>query len=166
MLRLDWNLLYTIINLLVLYLLMRKFLFKPISDIMEKRQQIIDESLANAENSERKADELKNHWENEVKMVNEQSALMIEEARNNANAEYERIVDKADREAGRIVNDARSSMNMEREQILSGAKAEIAELAMNAAAKILEENSTAAMNKSMYDKFLAETGDDNETDGN
>lgn len=166
MLRLDWNLLYTIINLLILYLLMRKFLFKPISEVMEKRQQIIDESLANAENSERKADELKAHWENEVKTVREQSELMIAEARNTARAEYDRIVDEADKEAGRIVTDARSSMNMEREQILSGAKAEIAELAMSAAEKILEESSTEAMNKSMYDKFLAETGDDNDSDGN
>lgn len=167
MLRIDWNLLYTIINLLVLYLLMRKFLFKPISDVMEKRQQIIDESLLNAEESEKRADELKSHWEEEVKTVKEKSALMLEEARNDAHVEYDRIVGEAGKEAERIVIDARSNMDMERKQVLSGAKSEIAELAINAAAKILGESSTDEMNKSMYDKFLTEAGDDNDdTDRN
>ena len=37
MLRLDWNLVFTVINLLILYVLMRKFLFKPVNEILEKR---------------------------------------------------------------------------------------------------------------------------------
>ena len=39
MLRLDWNLLFTVINLLILYFLMKRFLFKPVNEILEKRQQ-------------------------------------------------------------------------------------------------------------------------------
>ena len=37
MLRIDFNLVLTIINLIVLYLILRKFLFHPVMDIMEKR---------------------------------------------------------------------------------------------------------------------------------
>lgn len=36
-----WNILFTIINLVVLYLLMKKFLFKPVMGIMEKRENMI-----------------------------------------------------------------------------------------------------------------------------
>ena len=49
MLRLDWNLVFTVINLLILYVLMRKFLFKPVNEILEKRQKEEDARLADAE---------------------------------------------------------------------------------------------------------------------
>ena len=42
MLRLDWNILFNIINLIILYLLMKRFLFKPVNAILEKRQQAAD----------------------------------------------------------------------------------------------------------------------------
>ena len=49
MLSLDLNLVWTIINLVVLYLLLRHFLFKPVMGIMEKRRQIIEDGLKNAQ---------------------------------------------------------------------------------------------------------------------
>ena len=48
MLRVDINLVFTIINLLVLYLLMKKFLFGPVVAVMEKRKAMIEEQFANA----------------------------------------------------------------------------------------------------------------------
>ena len=45
MLRLDWNLLFNIINLIILYALMKRFLFKPVNAILEKRQQEADADL-------------------------------------------------------------------------------------------------------------------------
>mgnify|MGYP003191769544 CR=1 FL=1 len=55
MLRLDWNLLFTIINLIVLYVCMKKFLYGPITAIMDKRQNMIREQLANATQTEEEA---------------------------------------------------------------------------------------------------------------
>ena len=49
MIKIDINLVFTIINLIVLYLLMKKFLFGPIIAVMEKRKAMIDEQFASAE---------------------------------------------------------------------------------------------------------------------
>ena len=49
MLRLDINLVFTIINLLILYFLMRKFLFKPVNGIIAAREEIIRKQFAEAE---------------------------------------------------------------------------------------------------------------------
>ena len=46
MLRLDWNLLFNIINLIILYALMKRFLFKPVNAILEKRQQEADGKIS------------------------------------------------------------------------------------------------------------------------
>ena len=61
MLNINLSVIYNIINIIVLFLLLRKFLFKPVTDIMEKRKSLIEEALKDADNSKNEAAELKNH---------------------------------------------------------------------------------------------------------
>ena len=56
MLKLDINLLYTVVNILVMYALLRKFLFKPVQDVLDKRQKMVDDELANAQDAKTKAE--------------------------------------------------------------------------------------------------------------
>ena len=58
MIQLNINLLFTIINLLVLYFLMKRFLIGPIMRVMDQRQTMIEEGLENARNSQKEAEEL------------------------------------------------------------------------------------------------------------
>ena len=55
MLKLDINLLWTVVNVLVMYAVLRKFLFKPVQDVIAKRQQMVDANLADAETSKKEA---------------------------------------------------------------------------------------------------------------
>ena len=59
MLRIDFNLVLTIINLIVLYLILRKFLFRPVMDIMEKREKMIADGIGHANEEQDKAHALK-----------------------------------------------------------------------------------------------------------
>ena len=45
MLTLNLNLLYTVVNVLVLFLLLRKFLYKPVMNIIAQRQKQVDDAL-------------------------------------------------------------------------------------------------------------------------
>ena len=62
MLRLDFNLVWNIVNVIVLYLLLKHFLIKPVMDIMNKRQTMVDQSITNARVSESRASELKSQY--------------------------------------------------------------------------------------------------------
>ena len=62
MLRLDWNILFNIINLIILYLLMKRFLFKPVNAILEKRQQAADAQFAEADRQKAEAKESQEHY--------------------------------------------------------------------------------------------------------
>ena len=55
MLTLNLNLLWTVVNVLVLFLLLRKFLYKPVMDIIAERQKQVDDALAAAETSKQEA---------------------------------------------------------------------------------------------------------------
>ena len=54
MLKLDMNLLWTVVNVLIMYALLRKFLFKPVQDVIAKRQQMVDASMADAQEAKNK----------------------------------------------------------------------------------------------------------------
>ena len=92
MLRLDWNLLFTIINLIVLYVCMKKFLYGPITAIMDKRQNMIREQLANATQTEEEARQMKNRYEAALQGAKDESGKIVDQARAEAKSEYERIL--------------------------------------------------------------------------
>ncbi len=63
MLKLDINLVFTILNVLILYVLVRKFLFKPVHNILEARQAEIDKQYEDVKAAQDAADELKKKYE-------------------------------------------------------------------------------------------------------
>lgn len=71
------NLVYTIINLIVLFLLLRHFLIKPVSDIMEKRRQMIADGLQGAQDAQSDAQKMKQEYEDALKeqSLNQQRLL-------------------------------------------------------------------------------------------
>ena len=73
MIKIDINLVFTIINLLVLYLLMKKFLFGPIIKVMDVRKAMIDQQFAGAKEQEDQAKALKEQYEGALKSAREES---------------------------------------------------------------------------------------------
>ena len=94
MLSLGWGLIWTIINLIVLYLLLKKFLIGPLLGIMEKRKTLIAQQLENARTTEGKANELKGQYEMAISGAKSESAQIIEEAKADARTLTERTVRK------------------------------------------------------------------------
>lgn len=166
MLRLDWNLLFNIINLIVLYLLMKKFLIKPVTSIMEQRKALIQQQLANAKDAEKAAGDLKCQYEERLQTSREESGKIVDQARQEAKREYNRIVEDADSRAGKILEDARKTAELESEKTLRDARTQIAGLAMAAAAKVVGETGSSMSDSRLFDQFLAKAGDRNDTDRN
>lgn len=84
MLRFDMNFLYTMINLIVLAFLLKKFLIKPVTDIMEKRRQLIKDGLKNAQNAQEDAMKMKEEYAQALGGAKEESVRIVEKARKDA----------------------------------------------------------------------------------
>ncbi|MDD2979747.1 MAG: F0F1 ATP synthase subunit B [Hespellia sp.] len=162
MLQLNWNLLFTIINLLVLYLLMKKFLIGPINSIMEQRKALINEGLENAKASQVQAEELKGQYESALEGAKSESEEILARAREYAKAEENRIVGEAQQKAGKLIESARANIETERAQAMQSMKSQIAGLAMQAARSVVESNADTLENQELYDQFLAEGGSGHE----
>lgn len=160
MLKFDLNFLWTIINLILFFVLMRFLLFKPIKKILTQRQEMIDNQFRDAENAKEQADLLKNQYESELAGVEDEKKQIITDARADAKAEYDKIVNRAQTDADRIKSDARKAADAETEKARLAVKESIAQLAMETAEKIVGEKTSAEIDSGIYDKFLNESSDE------
>ena len=86
MLSLDWNLLFTVINLVIFYVLMKKFVWNKVLGAMDKRQSMIDQQFKDADEDRRAAGALKTEYEGRLAGADEESARLIADAKVTAKA--------------------------------------------------------------------------------
>lgn len=166
MLRLDWNVVFTIINILVLYWILKRFLLKPVMGVIEKRQGMIDSQIADAEEKQSKATKLQKQYEQILGGAKNESAQILDQAKNRVNKEYDVKVKDADQQAARILKQAQETIELERQKVLQNLKSEISKLALLSAEKILKEESTKELNQGIYNQFLAKEGEWHDSDRN
>lgn len=159
MLHVDMHIIWTVVDLLILFVLLRVFLFKPVLGMIEKRKDMIQSSLNEADEKNAAAGALKTQYENSLKDAKKESFQIVSEAKDRAQVQYNQIIDKANADASQIVKQANAAAEADREKILKDAQAELAEVALAAASKLLGTTVDAKTNKEMLDAFLAEAGD-------
>ena len=157
MLRLDWNILFNIINLIILYLLMKRFLFKPVNAILEKRQQAADAQFAEADRQTAEAKESQEHYDALVRGAEDEKKRIVAEARQEASAEYGRIVSEAKDKADGIVEKAKTDAENEKAAAMQQADAAVRDMVVTAAARMVAMKDAKESDRALYDKFLAET---------
>ena len=154
------GLVWTIINLIVLFLLLRHFLINPVSNIMEQRRKLIADGLQNAQDTQDEANRLKAEYEEALSGAKKESAEIVDKARIDARAEYDRIVGEAGAKAGNIIENGKENVRIEREQTMKELQSQIAGLAIASAEKIVGDKE-----QNIYDQFLGEVGGtDEDTD--
>lgn len=164
MISVDINLLFAIINIIVLFLLLRKFLIKPVRNIMEKRDEMIRSGLENARKSQSDAELMKQEYEEKLKNAGDISAGIISDAKKEAEARSKNILDEANAKADNILSTARENAETAKIKAVSEAKEQIADLAAEMARKLVTTSKDSNFDSGEYDRFIRETGDDD--DGN
>ncbi|WP_288313999.1 F0F1 ATP synthase subunit B [uncultured Eubacterium sp.] len=160
MLKFDFNLLWTIVNLIIFYLLMRFFLIKPIKKTLQARKELIDNQFKEAEDTVNAANEKMADYEDKIKNVNTEAKEIISDARDKAKVEYNKILDKANNDATRLKQDAQKQIELDTENARRDVKEELAKLAMEAAQKVVGESVSVKTDAEIYDKFLNESSED------
>ena len=110
MLKLDINLLFTVINLVVWYLLIKKFLFKPVNNIISKREEAIADRYREAEQEKVQAGEQKQKYEALQSSIQDEKTKVMQKAQEDAREAYRQIVDEANRKAGIFPDGTASSI--------------------------------------------------------
>ena len=160
MLNLDGNIVWTIVNILVLFLLLKHFLFKPITEMMESRTAEIENNLKDAEDQKQKASELTAQYEEKLQGAHAEAAQIVSEARQRGQREYDAILKTAGQDAQKEQERARADMEREREEMLRGVQENVTELVLLTASKLSQKELDEESDRKLVDSFLSEAGGD------
>ena len=151
-----WPIFWTIFNIILLFILLRIFLFKPLDKIAQQRQAMIQEQIDSAEAKNKEAGELRDKYDASMQNAKAESDKIIADADARAKTKYDQTVEKANEDAAQIIKQARQTAEADRDQIMRDAQKELANVALDAAGKLLGSNVDSDANKKMLDDFLAE----------
>ena len=156
MLNLDWNIVWTIVNLLILFLLLKHFLFKPITKMMESRTAEIENNLKDAEDQKQKAAELTAQYEEKLQGAHAEAAQIVSEAKQRGQKEYDAILKSAAQDAQKEQERSRADLEREREEMLRGVQENVTELVLLTASKLSQKELDQESDRKLVDAFLAE----------
>ena len=155
-----WQILISLLNLLLLFLMFKKFLFKPVNNMLAKRQSEIDAKYNDADEAKRIAQEDRALWDEKIGTVKQETDEMIKKAQNSAKRQGDAIVSKAKEQADSIVRQAENQAQLEIKKAQDGIKKEIVEVSAALANKLLEREINADDHRSLIDSFIEKIGDD------
>lgn len=150
---------FQIVNTLVIFIALRHFLFKPVTEMMEKRTKSIESSLEEAALKNKVSDELKSQYEDKLKEIRKERNQIIEDATRRAQNRGDEIIDAAQDEAKKLAERAGVEIEREKKKMMNELKGEISQLAIAAAGKIIEKDIDESTHKQMIDKFIDKAGE-------
>jgi F-type H+-transporting ATPase subunit b len=160
--RLGINLGYLIsqiVNFVLLLIILRMFLYKPIVGMLDRRREKIKTDLQEAEQARSQAETAKQEYEKQLEEAREERRSILAQATEQAEKMREEILTKARAEAQELVTKTQDEMEYQRRQALLGAQDQMVDLAIAAAAKVVGESLDEQVHRRLIQGFIAEVGD-------
>ncbi len=155
----DWTMVFQIVNTLILFFFLKKLLFKPVTEFMEKREQEIAGEYEGAAKLQQEAEEKKAEYINRIEKSNEEGKEIIRNATAKAESRATEIVKLAEKDAADLKVKAQHDIEREQVKAINHLKDDIASMAMLAASKIIEKDVKDADHRDMISKVINEVGD-------
>lgn len=151
---------FTLLNIGILYVILRAILFKPVSKFMEDRSRKIREDIEGAEKEKNQAKELRQEYEERMKNAQSEAEGIIRAAREEAMEQSGRIIAGGKAEAERIIAQARRQSEAERQAAMALFKSEAAALVIAASSRLLRREVNREDSRAEAAMLLREIGKD------
>lgn len=147
------------LSVFVLFLFLSKLLFNPVRDLLEKRQEKINEDLKQAERAKEESNRIKEEYEAKLRDVNKEAEGILSDTRKKALLQEKEIVDEAKEEAHRIRVRADKDIELEKNKVKDDVKQEMIAIASAMAGKIVQTSISSEQQNSLIEETLKEMGD-------
>ena len=149
-----WHILVSLLNLVILFFLFKKFLFKPVKKMVADREAAINSKFEAAKEAEAMAKENEEKWNETLKEAGVKADSIIKNATDIAKSRAEGIIRDADIKADGIVEAAKKEAELERLKATDGIKREIVDISAAIAEKMLEREVNTEDHRAMIDSFI------------
>ena len=155
-----WQVLISLANLTILYLGLKKFLYKPVKAVLENRKAAIAKEYADAEEARTSANAARDEYAAKLATAHTTADEIIHDATVVANRRGEKIVAEAHLKADEIVRQGELEASMEKKKAMETIRQDITDVSAAMTEKLLGREMSAADHRSMIDEFLKGVGED------
>jgi len=159
-----WQIIISLANLLILFLILKKFLFKPVKNMLTKRQEEVDSVYAAANEANKSANENKEKWQQILDGASAEADSIIHEATATAAARSEKMIDDAKQKAENIVEQAQTEAELYLKKAQAGVKTEIIDVSAILAEKMLRREINSDDHRALIDSVIENIGDIDDSD--
>ncbi|MCR1900205.1 F0F1 ATP synthase subunit B [Irregularibacter muris] len=154
-----WSIIMQIVNTLILFAAVSYFLFKPVSKMLQDRKNKIAGDLEDAEKTKIEAEELKVAYQQKIDVAKGEAGQIIAEATRRGDVRRAEIVQEAEQEAKRILERANLEVQREKAKAMDQLKDDMIEIALAAAASIIQKNLDSQEHEKLVQQYIEEMGD-------
>ena len=154
----PFTMIFAWINLLILYLFLKKLLFKPVKNMIDTRQKEIDDMYSDAESKTAAAEEMKNEYEEKLSCANAESEEILKKAVRSAQLREEEILREANKKAERVLERAEEQIELEKKQAINEVKNQVSDMAIDIARAVIERDIDKSEHEAMIDDFINNMG--------
>lgn len=153
---------FTLLNTIALFAVLKHFLFKPIEKVMEKRQAEVDQIYDDAETAKADAEASKAAYDEKLAHAKEEAVDIIKAAQERADRLGEEIVNDARDKADDMIKRADAEIAQERKKAVNELKNEISVISLGIAEKMLDREINEGDHEELINRFIEEMGEDDE----
>lgn len=150
---------FQIFNTFVLFWILKRLLFEPVTNFMKERENEIASSLEEASNKNVEAEELKAEYTEKIKNIENEGDKIIKKAKSIADQEASKIINKAREEEKNIRLENQKELEREKVKAINELKDDISDLTISAASKVIEKDLKREDHIALIDQFIDEVGD-------
>ena len=159
-----WQILISLANLTILFLLLKKFLYKPVTKMLEARRAEIDSQYSDAEAAKNSAEAKDAELTARLSHAKQEAEGIVKEAADAAKIRGDKIVEDAKATADGIIRQAETQAELEKKRAEAAIKTQIIDVSTALAEKMLEREVNADDHKVLIDNFIDKIGEDDDSD--
>lgn len=149
---------FTLINTLIIFILFKVFLFKPVGKILDKRNEMAAAEIAEAKRAKESAAKTEQEYIKKLAKAKEEAADIMKQATLRAQKREEEIVNEANQKAAEIKARAEENIERDKQRAVNNIKDEISDIVIMAASKVVEKEISTKDNEAIIADFLQNVG--------
>ncbi|MEJ6951275.1 F0F1 ATP synthase subunit B [Natronospora cellulosivora (SeqCode)] len=155
MMDINWmTFFFTVVNFLLILWLLKKYLYGPITNILDQRSDKIQGDLKTAEEQKKEAMALKRKYEQEIAQARSKAQEIIDEAEDRAKERAEEILAEAKKDAVRVRERNEDEIARAKEEALNQLRQEVASISLMAAAKFMQEKLQDKQHEKLMEEYI------------
>jgi len=145
-----------LVNFFLLLALLTLVLYRPVTKMLRERSERIAKGLLQAELAEKRAAQAEAEYQKRVEEARREAQAIVAQARENAEKERQAILARAQSEAQELRARTEQELERERREALQALQEQVADLAIDAAGRVLGQAVDSAAHRRLVREFLSQ----------